>query len=455
MIATENSSRCLCCAQVTLGVQARDINEHDHPSLWLVKQNVNRRQLQGHKACAWLQQDRRRSRAGLTQPRWVPDRGQKRGTVKIVHNAKVIHTVSEPGGYGAASAFVIIGDRIAEVCETDADFRPKPTVQAAGGCSLSELLQRYPSAVLVDARNKTIIPGLIDSHVHLRNVGEEMLQVDLRGASSKTEVIERIRHFIRRNPQTIADGGWLRGARWDQTLWHGPDTPFPTRHDLDTHFPGVPIYLTRVDGHGCWVSSAAINASEATTGRPLPATDPPGGQILRLPDGVSPSGVFLDDAMKLIRDAVPPLTDSVALHALALGVQQLNRWGLTGVHDAGETVDSIRLYRQSVDSGNFTLRNYVMCESNACGDSKFCADRYLPYWGTYRGKSAWSAGNVKIKSVKFHLDGALGSYGAVMLQRYSHLPQGKDDSLDSLTSCTRCSSVRSFRCLSLESKEDF
>lgn len=405
---------------LTLGVFESEVTEQAHPGLWRVHQNIAQRQYQGAAVCNWLTRERQRN----TQAQGSAGDAAAPKSV-IVYNTKVVHTVSDVylREKTFASAFVIVGDRFAEVCETDSDLIYTPTAQSnPAGCSLAQLRVRYPEARLIDAGGKTVIPGLIDAHGHLRGVGVELLEVNLRGARSIAEAVQRIRASLALHPDLATEGHWVSGRGWDQTLWNGPDTPFPTKADLDSQFPGVPIVLTRVDGHGIWVSSAAIEAAVAFRGGvALPATDPHDGQIIRLPPSPpssnEPSGVFLDGAMALIRDAVPPMSHEKELFALAMGVAQVNKWGLTSVHDAGVPLEAIQLYRESLDNGNFSLRNYIMVESESCNASKICTEKFEAVRGVYKDK-------LSVKSVKIHLDGALGSYGAVMIDRYSHLPSG-------------------------------
>ena len=74
--------------------------------------------------------------------------------------------------------------------------------------------------------------------------------------------------------------------------------------------------------------------------------------------------------------------------------------------------------QESIDAGDFTLRDYAMVESNSCGDAKLCPALYAGYWGDH------GAHQLRVRSVKMHLDGALGSFGAVMLEPYTVLPPG-------------------------------
>lgn len=84
----------------------------------------------------------------------------------LVHSAAAVHTVSEVDGTGAATAFVVVDGRFAEVCRDD-----------GARCSLAALRARWPGAAEKNAFGQTVVPGLIDAHGHLTGVGLELRQV--------------------------------------------------------------------------------------------------------------------------------------------------------------------------------------------------------------------------------------------------------------------------------------
>src|SRR5690606_20357784 len=94
----------------------------------------------------------------------------------------------------------------------------------------AELRHRYPQARLVDAGDATVIPGLIDAHAHVMELGYALLRADLSGAKSTQEVIERLQAYAASAPE----GSWIIGWGWDQNLW--PGAQFPTAADLDAAF---------------------------------------------------------------------------------------------------------------------------------------------------------------------------------------------------------------------------
>jgi len=145
----------------------------------------------------------------------------------------------------------------------------------------------------IEARGATIIPGLIDSHVHMEGLGDLLEVIDLRYVRSVAEVAELVRREAARRPA----GEWIRGRAWDQTHWGGQ---FPTARDLAAAAPNHPVYLTRVDGHAAWVNPRALELAGITAA----TQDPPGGKIIRDASG-APTGVLIDRAAGLVSRKMP------------------------------------------------------------------------------------------------------------------------------------------------------
>ena len=141
-------------------------------------------------------------------------------------------------------------------------------VIAAG--SLAELRDVAADArEIIDLHGNTVLPGLVDAHAHLLGLGNLLANVDLMGATSAEECVERARATAAK----LAPGEWLFGRGWDQNLWS--EQVFPTVALLDEAFGDRPVVFTRVDGHAIWVNSAAIRRAGVDAGTP----DPEGGEI--------------------------------------------------------------------------------------------------------------------------------------------------------------------------------
>lgn len=270
------------------------------------------------------------------------------------------------------------------------------------------LLAQYPDAERIDAGDATLIPGLIDAHGHVMGLGYALMQADLVGARDKAEVLARLKAFAEK--EQLPDGAWLIGNGWDQNDW--PEKVFPTAADLDAAFPDRPVWLERVDGHAGWANSAALKLVEqANPDRPLAGDwQPDGGRILRA--GGKATGVFVDEAMGLVRAQMPAPDDAYRAQALERALAAAARDGLTGVHDMGVSREELALYKRFADAGKLTLR----IDAYANGDSGALAD--LCAHGIYEHPG----GRVQMRGVKLYIDGALGSRGAALLADYSDEP---------------------------------
>jgi predicted amidohydrolase YtcJ len=253
----------------------------------------------------------------------------------------------------------------------------------------------------VDLRGRTVLPGLIDAHGHLRNLGESRLSVDLTGAASMDEAAGRVAQRVRER----GTSGWITGRGWDQTLWSG--ATFPDRAPLDAIAATTPIVLTRIDGHALWVNAAALAAAGIDETTP----DPPGGRILRDAGGRA-TGVLIDAAADAVRRLVPPLDDAAFAEAISDAARACAAVGLTGVHEMGVDSRQIATYMQLIDSGDlqrFPLR--LLGAINGPGAT----------WKEWRerGPLRRYGERLSVSAIKLYADGALGSRGAALLEPYS------------------------------------
>jgi len=262
-----------------------------------------------------------------------------------------------------------------------------------------DVVERWPEAERLDGEGRFVIPGLIDAHGHVMGLGFAMLNADLSGAGSIDEIVER----LSAHAGSLPPGAWLRGRGWDQTRWGGD---FPTAADLDAAFPDRPVLLERVDGHASWANTAAMSRIE----RDLTGDWQPEGGFIHRDDDGKPTGVFIDRAAELFGDVIPAPTEAEKAPALERALAHMTAVGLTGVHDAGTSLDTLRRYLHRAAAGALPIRIHAMADGDSATLAALCR------LGPVR------TDRVTARSVKLYADGALGSRGAALIDDYHDDP---------------------------------
>ncbi|KAJ7729505.1 amidohydrolase family-domain-containing protein [Mycena maculata] len=308
-----------------------------------------------------------------------------------------IYTVNET--YPRAQCISICGGRITAV-GNEADIRRS---------WIERFLYSAGTTVQYIEPEQIIVPGLADAHAHLLQQGYKM-QLQLDGATSVQVVVERIKSYIMAHPDVHADTSrWIEGMGWDQTKW--PGAKFPTAADLssDPLLRGRPILLFRVDVHAAWVSERVLELMA-----PLPPDlDVEGGTIIRDASG-EPTGILVDNAMSLIPQ--PPWAPEQYVDFFNTAVAEALKFGLTSVHDASTNPDAVTFFKGVAEAGKLPIRLYLMAVpfSENFTDWQPSQIERLTNYGAH--------GRLNLRSVKLFTDGALGSWGAALIQPYTDKP---------------------------------
>ncbi len=260
-----------------------------------------------------------------------------------------------------------------------------------------------PDTHTIDLEGKTVVPGLIDAHGHIPGLAQSLASLDLVGTSSYEEIIKKVEERTR----SLDAGEWVIGRGWDQNDWS--DKSFPNHAALSAVTAKNPVFLSRVDGHACFVNANALELAGVTAS----TREPDGGRIIRDEQG-NPTGVFIDAAQGLVSRLVPETSGDLRKKQLLAAARECLALGLTSVHDAGVSSGDIELYKQLIDSGEWKLRVYAMLR----GADRASLDKYFasgPLIGYGRDR-------LTVRSIKCMADGALGSRGAALLDDYSDEP---------------------------------
>jgi predicted amidohydrolase YtcJ len=252
--------------------------------------------------------------------------------------------------------------------------------------------KRPKAQTIVDAGGRTLLPGMIDAHGHVMDLGFGALRLNLVGTRSLAELQQRLRAYAATHP----DAKWIQGFGWNQELW--PGKKFPTAADLDAIIPDRPVVLERVDGHAIVANSAAMRAAGVTAATPAPA----GGRI--------ENGLFVDAARELVDKAIPTPTQAEMDEAFAKAQQILLGFGVTGVGSMSTRLEDWNTFRRAGEAGRLQVRlmTYLLG---------------LEPLKTIPHPTGWMYGDrLRAQGVKFFADGALGSRGAWLKQPYTDKP---------------------------------
>lgn len=240
---------------------------------------------------------------------------------------------------------------------------------------------------------KTILPGLVDAHIHLKEYALSLQKVDCE-TDTKQACLDRVAARVRE----AQPGEWILGHGWDQNRW---DEGYGTRQALDDIAPENPIFLSAKSLHAAWVNSAALQRS----GIPLDMPDPTGGRFSRDSQNKL-TGVLFEGAIPLVEDHIPePGIDKVS-QAIREAQESLWQMGLTGVHDFDRRL-SFSALQQLERAGHLQLR--VRTHINI-DDLQAAIQVGL--------RSGFGSPLLQVGGIKAFADGALGPQTAAMIAPY-------------------------------------
>lgn len=257
----------------------------------------------------------------------------------------------------------------------------------------------------IDGKGQVLMPGMIDSHLHVMSIGFAALTLDLSETKSLAEAQARIAAYAAAHP----DRGWIIGRGWNQELW-GLGR-FPTAAELDAVVADRPVWLARVDGHAGWANTKAL----ALAGVTATTRDPAGGKIERAAPGGKPLGVLVDAATDLVDKAVPPPRPEDRDLALATAQELLLARGVTAAADMGTTIEDWQAYRRAGDLGSLRIR--IMAYASGTEAMELIGGPRPGPW-LYDDR-------LRLNGVKLYADGALGSRGASLKAPYADAPGTK------------------------------
>jgi hypothetical protein len=224
----------------------------------------------------------------------------------------------------------------AKIITVDDNFSIQNTVAVDEGLIVAtggqSLLDKYQSELTVDLEGKTLMPGFIDSHTHIR--GRPQRYIELGDVGS----IAEIQNLIRAKAEELGDGEWITGYGWseDELI----EDRRPMRQDLDEAAPDNPVTLTRAGGHSAVVSTLALTLADITNTTP----DPEGGVIERDQNGTA-TGI-IRERQNIVGRLVPDSTYDELIASLEVNLHALLSKGITSITDASKAPREYAMWEQ-------------------------------------------------------------------------------------------------------------
>ncbi len=272
-------------------------------------------------------------------------------------------------------------------------------IVAVGG---GDVAADYPKAELLDMSGQTILPGFIDSHVHVRELGMDRIKANLVGVENVKDIVARLQARFP-NPKP---GVWLIGQGWDEGAF--ATRGYPDRAALDAAFPDNPVALESLHGFGGFYNGTALEIA----GVSAETLDPEVGDILRREDS-SPTGVMLTLAQDLVDQHIPKPDQAKLQEAILAGLTEMAHAGVTSIHEAGMTTADVMAFRHLADRGELPIRVYGLLD----GNDKALMETWFSY-GIMDDPDDW----MDIRGIKVFYDGSLGSRTALLAEPYSDAP---------------------------------
>ena len=242
----------------------------------------------------------------------------------------------------------------------------------------------------IDLNGATVIPGFVDAHFHLVNLGKQLDTLQLKHCTSPTEISD----LVLDASLALAETDWIFGFGWDHSRW--PENEFPKANILNDLNLKQPVMLTRIDGHSCWVNDVAMKMS----GMNIEADPPDGGKIIN-------NCILIDNAMSPVTKLIPKSNEVTIEKWIKLALDIIVSKGITNIHDAWQEPMTINVLKKLEKNNDLPIRCFGMLGSS-----------YSKLLDKYFKTGPYKSSLYTIRSVKAFIDGALGSRGAALLEPY-------------------------------------
>jgi len=277
----------------------------------------------------------------------------------------------------------------------------------------SDRIQQYLSegAEGVDLQGRLMLPGFIDSHIHMLTAALNRFKLDISGMTFGT--VDDMLRYVQEKKQGTKEP-WISVFGFsEENIGTGQ---MVTRSDIDRFFPHVPVTVIRVCGHMCIINSSVIERLDKEKMESV------AGGAFKKDDRGAYTGLATEGAQQYVLDNMPSADQETVLAFLAKEQELLLQNGITAIHDAGTDMmpprEYVKVYEEMNRRSLLKLRTYLMIRP---GENEPFED-FCTYADELR---AGHKGDpyLRIGSVKLFSDGSFGSRTAALNAPYMGEPE--------------------------------
>ena len=269
---------------------------------------------------------------------------------------------------------------------------------------------------LIDAKGQFVMPGFIEGHGHIHGLGSSLINLNMMHAKNWSEIVSMVEEAVKK----AKPGDWIIGRGWHQEKWTpAPEKNYlgyPYHETLDKVSPENPVLLSHASGHGSFVNSKAMELAGITSSTP----NPKGGEIVKDKDGVI-VGFLSETAQGLTGRAYNNWLSNQSeeelkakwAESIRLAEEDCLKKGITSFEDAGSSFKQVAWMKELAQEGKLNIRHWLMVR-----EGNISLRNHADVFPVIDEGN----GFLTVQAVKVAMDGALGSYGAWLLEPYSDRP---------------------------------
>ncbi|MFM2395283.1 MAG: hypothetical protein RLZZ546_3266 [Bacteroidota bacterium] len=284
------------------------------------------------------------------------------------------------------------------------------------GNSADALKMKGPDTKVINANKNFVMPGFIEGHGHFSGLGFSLLNLNFLNATSWDEIVKMVEEKVKLSKP----GEWIEGRGWHQEKWkslsYNSVQGYPFHEELSKISPDNPVILYHASGHALYANQKAMEIS----GVNIETADPKGGRIVRNKKKEA-IGVFEEKAMDLIKTTHENYKKTLNTsdlekrwyEAIALAQKECVKYGVTSFQDAGSKFEELSRYEKMASKNELSIRLWAMVRHN----HEVLKNEVHKYKKIGIGNNFYTC-----NAIKSEVDGALGAFGAWLLEPYSDKP---------------------------------